>query len=117
MTKPSARILDYETRGEVYILPDADQLAQAAAAFIDSVTRAAVERRGVTSLALSGGSTPKRMGSALSQAPYRESVPWGSLRIFWGDERLVPLESAESNRSEEHTSELQSPCNLVCRLL
>src|SRR6266446_10243596 len=25
--------------------------------------------------------------------------------------------SARSNRSEEHTSELQSPCNLVCRLL
>src|SRR5256885_5463531 len=23
----------------------------------------------------------------------------------------------EENRSEEHTSELQSPCNLVCRLL
>src|SRR5256885_5936076 len=23
----------------------------------------------------------------------------------------------QSNRSEEHTSELQSPCNLVCRLL
>src|SRR5256885_5371843 len=25
--------------------------------------------------------------------------------------------SAKQNRSEEHTSELQSPCNLVCRLL
>src|ERR1039457_1732166 len=25
--------------------------------------------------------------------------------------------SADSPRSEEHTSELQSPCNLVCRLL
>src|SRR5256885_12770867 len=24
---------------------------------------------------------------------------------------------AKANRSEEHTSELQSPCNLVCRLL
>src|SRR5256885_6135428 len=24
---------------------------------------------------------------------------------------------AQRNRSEEHTSELQSPCNLVCRLL
>src|SRR3989454_1373930 len=24
---------------------------------------------------------------------------------------------AEATRSEEHTSELQSPCNLVCRLL
>src|SRR5256885_13189065 len=25
--------------------------------------------------------------------------------------------SRRTNRSEEHTSELQSPCNLVCRLL
>src|SRR5256885_9963343 len=31
------------------------------------------------------------------------------------DERLYRLKQA--NRSEEHTSELQSPCNLVCRLL
>src|SRR5256885_6891750 len=29
--------------------------------------------------------------------------------------RLEPIEL--QNRSEEHTSELQSPCNLVCRLL
>src|SRR5256885_9077599 len=28
----------------------------------------------------------------------------------------VPFDSVEG-RSEEHTSELQSPCNLVCRLL
>src|SRR2546426_5795237 len=27
------------------------------------------------------------------------------------------LNYAARNRSEEHTSELQSPCNLVCRLL
>src|SRR2546426_2594914 len=33
-----------------------------------------------------------------------------ALRV--GD-RLVPVDA----RSEEHTSELQSPCNLVCRLL
>src|SRR2546426_9094884 len=31
----------------------------------------------------------------------REAVTWRSVRV----------------RSEEHTSELQSPCNLVCRLL
>src|SRR5256885_10720576 len=34
---------------------------------------------------------------------------------------LTPQESAvaqqQTSRSEEHTSELQSPCNLVCRLL
>src|SRR5205807_4992756 len=34
-------------------------------------------------------------------------------------EPLLPPEPAIRNvlRSEEHTSELQSPCNLVCRLL
>src|SRR5256885_10758963 len=30
---------------------------------------------------------------------------------------IFRLYSERANRSEEHTSELQSPCNLVCRLL
>src|SRR2546426_7747793 len=30
---------------------------------------------------------------------------------------ILPDQEAECVRSEEHTSELQSPCNLVCRLL
>src|SRR5256885_3465762 len=30
---------------------------------------------------------------------------------------LNPAPAQGSGRSEEHTSELQSPCNLVCRLL
>src|SRR2546426_9041097 len=30
---------------------------------------------------------------------------------------LVVVGELEPERSEEHTSELQSPCNLVCRLL
>src|SRR2546426_6739403 len=30
---------------------------------------------------------------------------------------LLQMERWVSRRSEEHTSELQSPCNLVCRLL
>src|SRR5256885_7508109 len=30
---------------------------------------------------------------------------------------FLPDDCAARNRSEEHTSELQSPCNLVCRLL
>src|SRR5256885_12286069 len=35
-----------------------------------------------------------------------------------GGYRGTPLEAAlPVDRSEEHTSELQSPCNLVCRLL
>src|SRR2546426_9035380 len=32
-------------------------------------------------------------------------------------EKCYGIAKAAKNRSEEHTSELQSPCNLVCRLL
>src|SRR2546426_10869143 len=34
-----------------------------------------------------------------------------------GDVPFQPWAKALLDRSEEHTSELQSPCNLVCRLL
>src|SRR5256885_11866240 len=33
------------------------------------------------------------------------------------DQRAGQWDAGFSRRSEEHTSELQSPCNLVCRLL
>src|SRR5688500_19780391 len=36
---------------------------------------------------------------------------------LWGSSRTVRYDGNGSPRSEEHTSELQSPCNLVCRLL
>src|SRR5205807_1177630 len=34
-----------------------------------------------------------------------------------GDTEIAPDQDVSVTRSEEHTSELQSPCNLVCRLL
>src|SRR2546426_3751219 len=37
--------------------------------------------------------------------------------IFWGEYFDNPRRDEVHIRSEEHTSELQSPCNLVCRLL
>src|SRR2546426_7731071 len=40
----------------------------------------------------------------------------GRHRGFGRPLRPVPLQPG-ATRSEEHTSELQSPCNLVCRLL
>src|SRR3989454_6858272 len=41
---------------------------------------------------------------------FEDNMP--ALSVYWGESApLIP------RRSEEHTSELQSPCNLVCRLL
>src|SRR5256885_3508889 len=39
--------------------------------------------------------------------------------VFYFDDHFLELykRTRDTARSEEHTSELQSPCNLVCRLL
>src|SRR5688500_19862903 len=44
-------------------------------------------------------------------------VPPDEIHVVVGDGRHSFLIASERARSEEHTSELQSPCNLVCRLL
>src|SRR5688500_20106389 len=43
-----------------------------------------------------------------------ETTTYGDIARRLGD---VSLSRAVGQRSEEHTSELQSPCNLVCRIL
>ena len=47
-------------------------------------------------IALSGGSTPRSIYSLLSEnkSPF---IPWEIIRFFWGDERCVPPDNAESN--------------------
>src|SRR3989454_4308216 len=45
-----------------------------------------------------------------------QSQGWTSVQIVGHDIGLMAA-YAYAARSEEHTSELQSPCNLVCRLL
>src|SRR5256885_13221823 len=54
----------------------------------------------------------KRLGVNIRTSqllPHQQSID-GVQIIAWQD-------SIDGLRSEEHTSELQSPCNLVCRLL
>src|SRR5256885_17263158 len=44
-----------------------------------------------------------------------KSVPWINVVIV--STSVQTIQMVGPGRSEEHTSELQSPCNLVCRLL
>src|SRR5688500_18821161 len=46
-----------------------------------------------------------------------QSGPYTHLRLQRHCQKRRPARSRHSQRSEEHRSELQSPCNLVCRLL
>src|SRR2546426_8055994 len=62
-----------------------------------------------------GGVDPQDFGRARLVAPLTLEHPSdvGALDHVERGVRVRPL----GHRSEEHTSELQSPCNLVCRLL
>src|SRR2546426_3882487 len=59
------------------------------------------------------------LASALEPAVAQEWPVRFDGRVQWiaGQLMAVQPDLGSSVRSEEHTSELQSPCNLVCRLL
>lgn len=91
------RTIDYGERGRVIVAPDAAALARNAAHLVRDNTRDAISKRGFAFIALSGGSTPKAMGQVLATESMRDQVPWGSIHVYWSDERWVPIEDSESN--------------------
>jgi 6-phosphogluconolactonase len=77
------------------ICKDASDMARRVAERIGELSR---EKRGRPAMiALSGGSTPKRLYEALAKPPLFEQVDWTGLEFFFGDERSVPPEHADSN--------------------
>jgi 6-phosphogluconolactonase len=79
---------------------DGSALARAAAERFARAVEQAVAERGHAIVALSGGTTPRQMGSILAREPYRSRIPWDRVHVYWGDERWVPLGSPESNAGE-----------------
>jgi len=51
-------------------------------------------------VSLSGGSTPKLLFKVLAQAPFNSAIKWANLHFWWGDERCVKPDDAESNFGE-----------------
>src|SRR5256885_4313810 len=69
---------------------------------------------------------PRKSKCQTSRQPVIRSLPqvhgWprtlpGSAACDYSSSPAAVMPRSRSLRSEEHTSELQSPCNLVCRLL
>ncbi len=83
---------------EVQVQADLDELSQTAASELLRQAKGAVQAKGLFSLALSGGSTPKSLYALLAEdSSFRAEVPWDNTHFFWGDERHVPPEHPESN--------------------
>jgi 6-phosphogluconolactonase len=79
------------------VFPDLEALSRAAAALFAEQAESALAAHGRFSVALSGGSTPKRTYELLARTPHRDRVDWAKVHIFWGDERCVPPGDPRSN--------------------
>ncbi len=75
-------------------LADPEALARHAADWLTGLANAAT---GTFSVALSGGSTPKRLFEILAEPANAARFPWARTHFFWGDERFVPYDHPDSN--------------------
>ena len=83
--------------GDLRVHKDAEELARAGAQlFIDGAAEAQHARRRFR-VALSGGSTPKRVYQLLAAPEFSNKIDWSRVDLFWGDERYVPADDSESN--------------------
>lgn len=85
-------------------LRDADEVARDAAAAVAEAARGAIEERGIFTVVLAGGDTPRRLYERL--ATDRE-IDWSRVEFFWGDERPVPPEHPDSNFGMAHAALLR----------
>ena len=74
---------------------------QFAADLVEMIAELAKTQSTVT-VSLSGGSTPKLLFSVLAEN-YADKVQWDKVHFFWGDERMVAPDDAESNYGEANT--------------
>jgi len=88
-------MVDEETT-DLRVFPDLDRLSAAAARAVAATLTTAARKRGRSSIALSGGRTPRALYERLAQF-HRDDIPWSRVHVFWGDERYVSLDDEHSN--------------------
>ena len=81
----------------VRVFADAEAVSRAAAQEFVRCAGEAIAARGRFAVALSGGSTPRRLYQLLAAEPFRSQVDWSRVDFFWGDERCVPPDDRASN--------------------
>lgn len=85
---------------KIRILADPEEIARTAAVEFISRALESVRAKGLFTIVLSGGSTPKGLYSLLAsegKSGSHPQLPWDKIHFFWGDERHVPPDHADSN--------------------
>jgi 6-phosphogluconolactonase len=103
--------------GPCHVHDDVQGFAVAAAKHAEGILARAVEARGVATVALAGGTTPRAVHRAWAGLT---RLPWARIQVFFGDERCVQPDDPESNYRvvlEDLLTELPMPGPTVHRML
>ncbi|MDH5570761.1 MAG: 6-phosphogluconolactonase [Gammaproteobacteria bacterium] len=79
------------------VLPSKEEITKKAADVWIAAATKAISRKDKFCVALSGGSTPRRLYEMLAKKEYADQVDWSKVYIFFGDERMVPRDHIDSN--------------------
>ena len=92
---------------DIHVYPTTQALLDAAAHHVLDHARQGIAARDAFTIALAGGSTPKGLFAMLAAPPFRNQLDWTRIRFFWGDERHVPPDHADSNYRMAHEALLR----------
>lgn len=81
---------------QLHIYKDTEITINAIAEFFIAVATKAIKERNRFDVALSGGSTPRRLYELLS-SKYEDAIAWEKAFFFFGDERNVPADDKDNN--------------------
>jgi 6-phosphogluconolactonase len=100
MNKPSTKLKEHHLGWKVptlEVFSTADRLFQRVAKDFSKIANQSVLETGKFIVALSGGTTPKRLYEILGTTRFRQLIPWKQTYVIWSDERHVPRTSPQSN--------------------
>ncbi|MES2891799.1 MAG: 6-phosphogluconolactonase [Bacteroidota bacterium] len=81
----------------IHIYNKVEEVLEGVAEYIVSLATKSIDAQGSFTIALSGGSSPKKLYSLLANEPYKSQVAWDKVFFFFGDERYVPANNPASN--------------------
>lgn len=81
----------------IILRKDTERLAEEAAVQFIKIAKQSIKHRGVFSVALAGGSTPRNCYKMLAEQTIQHQISWKDIHLFWGDERNVPHDHIDSN--------------------
>lgn len=81
----------------VLVCPTAEAVAEEVAERLISAAVRSVASRGQFHVAIPGGSSPRGAYQYLSRSQTAREVPWGSVQVYFTDERCVPPTHEDSN--------------------